>query len=78
MHILGVNGMWGEWYNDDCNAFCGRGVQDKTRGCNNPLPERDGKSCPCDDKNVPHKGTTCNGWVERITKQCNIHPCRGK
>ncbi|XP_031563380.1 A disintegrin and metalloproteinase with thrombospondin motifs 6-like [Actinia tenebrosa] len=42
-----VDGGWGEWgpYGE-CTRTCGKGIRYKTRVCDNPSPQHDGKPCP--------------------------------
>ncbi|XP_053374246.1 cell surface hyaluronidase-like [Mercenaria mercenaria] len=41
--VNGKYGPWTEW--SECSTTCGKGVQYRTRECNNPLPQHGGKPC---------------------------------
>ncbi|XP_056626247.1 A disintegrin and metalloproteinase with thrombospondin motifs 2-like isoform X3 [Triplophysa dalaica] len=44
--IIKQDGSWGMWSEfGACSRPCGRGVQFRTRDCNNPLPANGGRSC---------------------------------
>ena len=62
-----VDGKWGEWTEfSNCSLECGTGTKERTRVCDAPAPEGDGKNCP---------GFPNDGYE---TKNCNTQPCPSK
>jgi len=59
-----ADGNWGPWgpYGD-CHKKCGGGSQSRSRVCDNPKPEGEGKQC---------KGES------QSTQACNTHHCPGE
>ncbi|XP_060741235.1 A disintegrin and metalloproteinase with thrombospondin motifs 2-like isoform X1 [Tachysurus vachellii] len=45
--IIKRDGNWGMWSEyGACNRLCGRGLQFRTRACDNPRPANGGRTCP--------------------------------
>jgi len=60
-----VNGAWGSWSSyGKCSKQCGGGTKTRTRKCNNPSPQNNGKICSGHDKWT----TSCN--VQTCTSAC--------
>ncbi|KAK7491692.1 hypothetical protein BaRGS_00017145 [Batillaria attramentaria] len=57
--VNGGFGSWSQW--SSCSQSCGGGTEIRTRMCNNPRPENDGRGCD-------------GGWIE--TRQCNRQSCQ--
>nr|XP_046909276.1 semaphorin-5A-like isoform X1 [Dermatophagoides farinae]XP_046909278.1 semaphorin-5A-like isoform X1 [Dermatophagoides farinae] len=73
------NGGWSEWTSwSSCMPSCGRGIQYRTRNCNNPIPSNNGKYCSGNDReerqcdNLPY--CTWTSWSEwtNCSSDCNI------
>jgi hypothetical protein len=46
-HHCPIHGGWSVWSQwSDCTTSCGEGTQDRSRECNNPLPQYGGDDCP--------------------------------
>ena len=59
-----VDGRWGSWSKfGACTKSCGRGVQRKSRKCNNPSPQHNGKDCV---------------GSATVYRHCNTQHCPGK
>ncbi|ESO98336.1 hypothetical protein LOTGIDRAFT_213961 [Lottia gigantea] len=57
-----VNGGWSDWTSWTlCSRTCGGGIQERSRKCNNPKPEYNGKPCLGDSQ---------------MYKLCNIQECK--
>ena len=42
-----IDGNWGHWSHfTQCSALCGMGSQERTRKCNDPVPQFGGNQCP--------------------------------
>ena len=47
--LILVDGKWSRWGKwGTCSVSCGRGIQTRTRACNNPAPQNGGKECDSD------------------------------
>jgi len=58
-----VDGNWGAYTPyGECSSYCGGGVQEKFRYCNNPVPAFGGKDC--------------TGYAKMV-RVCNMMPCKG-
>ncbi|XP_060071028.1 hemicentin-1-like [Ylistrum balloti] len=54
-----VDGSWGTWSNwGTCSLSCGSGIKTRSRICNNPAPQNDGKYCT--DPSTSNGEATCN------------------
>ena len=61
-----VDGIWGEWGDwSKCLASCGECTQKRTRVCDNPAPEHEGKEC------------TADGSSASESKAVSLTPCPG-
>lgn len=50
MHSLAVNGNWGSWGSwSACSVTCSVGVRKRTRKCDNPKPQYNGRKCNAAD-----------------------------
>jgi hypothetical protein len=58
-----VDGGWSEWAVSQCSKTCGTGSMNRTRQCNNPVPDTNGADCVGDA-------------VETIA--CNTDACPGE
>ena len=73
--VILVDGKWSRWGKwGTCSVSCGRGIQTRTRACNNPAPQNGGKECdsdgsiaeqtrPCNKKDCP-TGNSCNDLTD--------------
>ena len=52
--------MWSPWL--PCDADCGGGIQERSRFCNNPVPQPGGKDCSI-------------LGPDKETRLCNLFPC---
>ncbi|KAI6650257.1 Thrombospondin-2-like [Oopsacas minuta] len=56
-----IDGGWSDWTGwGDCSDDCGGGIRQRTRECNNPIPQ--------------HRGRRCPGRSTRVS-ECNAHLC---
>ena len=63
--LIKVNGEWSPWTSfSECSASCAGGIKTRSRQCNSPAPDPDGR--PCD----------ANGANETIV--CNTEDCPSK
>ena len=47
--LILVDGKWSRWGKwGTCSVSCGKGIQTRTRACNNPAPQNGGKECDSD------------------------------
>ena len=60
--VDGGYSMWSPWLL--CDADCGGGIQERSRFCNNPVPQPGGKDCSILGSN-------------KETQFCNVFPCSG-
>uniref|UniRef100_A0A8C6YIL3 Hemicentin 1 n=1 Tax=Nothoprocta perdicaria TaxID=30464 RepID=A0A8C6YIL3_NOTPE len=77
VQVHGGFSSWLEWR--PCSATCGRGVQERIRRCNNPLPANGGRPCEgpeadvrsCHNRPCPvHGGWSEWGLWEECSKSC--------
>lgn len=79
-----VDGNWGEWGQwGDCSVNCGgRGVQARTRSCDNPAPANNGRDCEtgawtnyrnCSRKNCTGSGPVCTKIGRRCLSDATCH-----
>ena len=73
--LILVDGKWSRWGKwGTCSVSCGRGIQTRTRTCNNPAPQNGGQECdsggsiaeqtrPCNKKDCP-TGNSCNALTD--------------
>ena len=73
-HAL-VDGAWGHWLSwSDCSVSCGGGRRNKSRNCDNPLPDAGGLLCPSTDGSW--LSITSNGTLKHTDTQiCNLADC---
>ena len=72
-----VDGNWGTWGTwTECSEQCGGGIQNRTRQCDNPIPQHGGNNCT---KNLTIGIDYLNGTAqEQMSNQtCNALPCPG-
>ena len=66
LNTFKVNGGWGDWSEwKACPVSCGGGYQNRTRLCDSPLPQFEGKDC------------TADGSTRYEIQKCNEIPCPG-
>lgn len=63
-YLVSVDGGWGEWGEwSRCSKTCGQGIKTRSRECNNPVPDYEGRDC---------------GDSRVGTATCKIRPCPSK
>ncbi|XP_052593110.1 hemicentin-1 isoform X2 [Peromyscus californicus insignis] len=62
-----VDGSWGTWHSwSHCSVSCGGGERIRKRLCDNPVPSKNGRSCPGDATQVSRCNTqACPGGPQR-------------
>ena len=73
-----VNGEWGDWGSwSSCTETCGGGESDRSRLCNNPLPQYEGANCTTNETLIEQ--VLGDGMIEQQeNKTCNEHACPSK
>lgn len=62
--FIGVDGSWSDWSEfSECSTTCGSGSKRRSRSCDSPAPQGDGKACEGDQDE---------------TVECISHSCAGK
>ena len=77
-HHIVVDGNWGTWGTwTECSEQCGGGSQNRTRQCDNPMPQHGGNNCT---RNLTIGIDYQNGTAqEQMSNQaCNIQSCPSK
>ncbi|XP_062584887.1 uncharacterized protein LOC134246515 [Saccostrea cucullata] len=73
-----VDGLWGEWgFWSSCSVSCGNGTQQRSRVCNNPVPDNGGMDChdsstekkSCNERKCPECSTLER--LENVIWTCN-------
>ncbi|CAG2236073.1 THBS1 [Mytilus edulis] len=72
--VCAVDGNWGPWSSfGPCSVACGKGVNKRSRVCNDPAPSQNGKPCDGEDTNsISCNGAECPAFT--ATLPGGVHP----